>query len=138
MSYQGALEPTKMCPIGRASMSSSREPAGRNSLPCHGLVSSGTGDPQRWQKARERPGDDSKCDTWSRPRMNRKLAASHITSVENAAPFALRQREQWQWDMKSKSPVVSHATSPQRQLPRTVMMRLLLVFEPRRDRPDGR
>jgi hypothetical protein len=40
-----------------------------------------------------------------------------MTSVENADPCAFRQREQWQWDMKSNGPVVSHATSPQRQLP---------------------
>src|SRR5262249_34543049 len=117
ISYHGAFEPTKMCPIGRAPGSPSNAPDGRNSLPCHGVVSSGTGEPQRSQNTRNSVGEDWKRAIRSRPRVNRKSSASHITAVENADPCALRQRPQWQWDMKSREPWVSHATSPQRQLP---------------------
>src|SRR5262245_13060974 len=40
-----------------------------------------------------------------------------MTKVANAAPWALRQREQWQWDMNCGLPSTLHATAPQRQLP---------------------
>src|SRR5262249_24225465 len=55
--------------------------------------------------------------TASRPRRRWKSASGAITKVANAAPWALRQREQWQWDMNCGLPSTLHATAPQRQLP---------------------
>jgi hypothetical protein len=54
---QGAFEPTKMCADGRSPGSFSMHPAGRKTSPCH--ASPGVTDPQRVQKGREKPGDDS-------------------------------------------------------------------------------
>src|SRR5262245_64292461 len=58
----------------------------------------------------------------SAPRVRRKAPSGHMMKVANAAPCVFRQREQWQCDMNSSGAVVSQASSPHRQLPRTVSM----------------
>src|SRR5437016_8897898 len=59
----------------------------------------------------------------STPRSQRNLLGCTARAVENAAPWCLRHIEQWQCPMNSKGASASKATSPHRQLPRTVMVR---------------
>jgi hypothetical protein len=49
------------------------------------------------QNRRSFPGDDSKLDNSSSPRSQRKAARGTGMTVENAAPWVLRQVVQWQW-----------------------------------------
>src|SRR5262249_46609814 len=126
MSYQGAFDVTKMCAIGRTPGSSSSGPAGTPTRPFHAWPL-GTTVPQRAQKGLGLPGVDSYCATLASPRVKRNPSAGPKTAVENALPCALRQRPQWQCDMNCSGGAISHATSPQRQLPRTVDMETSLA-----------
>src|SRR5438034_753776 len=58
----------------------------------------------------------------STPRSQRNLLGCTARAVENAAPWCLRHIEQWQCPMNWKGASASKATSPHRQLPRTVMV----------------
>ena len=90
MSYQGAFEPTKMCPDrpdARVVVEGARG---------HEQLSPATGSRRRGRASRSArrscgtgPGDDWKRAIRSRPRMKRKSPASHMTPVENADPCSL-------------------------------------------------
>src|SRR6516165_973275 len=92
-SYQLAASDRHMCSFGRSVTGVSRHPSrsstfGRSAMICElHLV----------QNRRSLPGDDSKLDNSSSPRSQRKAARGNGMIVENAAPWVLRQVEQWQW-----------------------------------------
>jgi hypothetical protein len=65
------------------------------------------GEPQRPQKQRKFPGDDSHSLMNSAPETNRNEAAGIVAPVEKADPEALRQRLQWQWLTFSSLPSIS-------------------------------
>src|SRR2546425_10173377 len=59
----------------------------------------------------------------SAPRSQRNRLGCTARALENVAPWCLRHIEQWQCPMNSKGASASKATSPHRQVPRTVMLR---------------
>jgi hypothetical protein len=73
------------------------------------------------------PGDDSKLDNSSSPRSQRKAARGNGMIVENAAPWVLRQVEQWQWTPRdSRYRTRDEAVEP--YLPGTALVSLTYIF----------
>src|SRR5262245_27618037 len=101
-----------MCASMCTETSSSSPPSGRKLSPS--LVAPGTTEPQRGQKQRKKPGDDSKRATSP---LCEKLALRTAAYVAYAEPWALRQREQWQWEDSVSGGSALHRTAPDRQPP---------------------
>ncbi|MHC2281142.1 hypothetical protein ACVME8_007785 [Bradyrhizobium diazoefficiens] len=73
-------------------------------------------EPQRVQKRRNLPGEDSNAAS-SSPRTHRNAARGTGITLENAEPCVLRQVWQWQCTKGAGSASTSYATAPHRQLP---------------------
>ena len=65
------------------------------------------GEPQRAQKQRSLPGEDSYSARRSRPATSRKCSARTDALVANAVPLARRHCEQWQQTTLPISPSIS-------------------------------
>src|SRR5215470_19030066 len=77
-----------------------------------------TGEPQREQKHRRAPGEDSYSDIKSSPAITRYRSSGIRALAENAVPLPRRQRSQWQSRTSPMGPTISNWKPPQRQLPR--------------------
>ena len=84
ISYQGALNPTKMCSPGRAPGSPSTVPNATSVTFPEWVATSG--EPHFLQKHLSRPGEDSYPWTNSRPDVHRNWSGLTIPQVANAAP----------------------------------------------------
>jgi hypothetical protein len=77
-----------------------------------------TGEPQREQKHRLAPGEDSYSEIKSSPEITRYRSSGIRAFAENAVPLARRQRSQWQSRTSPMGPTISNWKPPQRHLPR--------------------
>jgi hypothetical protein len=75
------------------------------------------GEPQRPQKTRWYPGEDSHCFSNSSPATKWNDDAGIVAPDENAEPDILRHKLQWQFVILGISPSISYFTPPQRQEP---------------------
>ena len=107
MAVQGALKLTKMCAAGFVSGSESSVP--RRSLTSSGLAAIRLirGEPQRVQKQRNWPGDDSNLPTRDSPSTKRKSLVGTDAFVAKEAPEAFRHWPQWQWTLGPSLPLIS-------------------------------
>lgn len=105
ISYQGALEPTKMCSRGRAPGSPSIVPTATSAIAPECALA--RGEPQRLQKHLVLPGEDSYSATKSSPDVHRNRSGLMIPQVANAAPWDFLHIEQWQLPTNSNGPLTS-------------------------------
>jgi hypothetical protein len=94
ISYQGALDPTKMWATGRTPGSSSSVPSATPTLSGYEPNIPASGDPQRLQKYLKPPGDDSYFDRRFSPATQQNSDRFAVAYGPNAAPCVLRQIEQ--------------------------------------------
>jgi hypothetical protein len=128
ISTQGAFEPTQICLEGLIPGSVSKVPKRRRIFSGCASLRLRIGEPQRPQKHRRFPGEDSHSFISSSPATNRNEGAGIVAPVPNAAPDAFRHWPQWQLLTDVSSPSISYRIPPQRQEPLSIYP----PFAPRR------
>src|SRR5690606_3060054 len=96
ISNQAAFSLVQTCRCGRPPGSWSRVPRRMRRTAGSAAVRLYIGEPQRPQKARTLPGDDSYSITASPPLVKRCAAAATLALAANAEPLARRHSAQWQ------------------------------------------
>src|SRR5262249_18435798 len=113
-----AFEPTHTWAVISASASLSSVPRRIRMWSGSVATRANTGDPQREQKHRRTPGEDSYSEIRSSPAMIRYRSSGIRALAENAVPLARRQRSQWQSRTSPMGPTISNWKPPQRHAPR--------------------
>src|SRR5262249_41076896 len=100
-SYQGAASDRQMWIWGLSVTRVSRQPR-RSSRTGGGMRWARMGEPQREQKRRNLPGEDSMAPSCCSPRSQRNFSRGTAVTEEKAVPWVLRQVRQWQCTMRSR------------------------------------
>ena len=120
ISTQGAFEPTQICLDGLIPGSVSKVPKRSRIFSGCASLRLRIGEPQRPQKHRRFPGEDSHSFSSSAPATNRNEAAGIVAPVPKDAPDAFRHWPQWQLLIELIPASISYRTPPQRHEPLSI------------------